>query len=69
MKLLCFSRTQMGGELRLPVQPVVVTWDMFSNGRGLKCRQMNATVSTAFRLSLFQKILHPELKVLKLSSF
>ena len=25
----------MGGELRLPVLLVVVTWDMFSNGRGL----------------------------------
>lgn len=62
-KRLSFSRTQMAGELRLPVQLVVVTWDMFSNGKGLRCQQMNATVSTVFQLSLFPKILHHELKV------
>ncbi|KAM1984434.1 hypothetical protein FF2_012313 [Malus domestica] len=50
----------MGGELRSHVQLAAVTWGMFLKGKGTRCRQMNATVSTAFPSSLFLKHLHYE---------
>ncbi|RXH80321.1 hypothetical protein DVH24_041468 [Malus domestica] len=52
--------TRMGGEVRSHVQLAAVTWGMFLKGKGTRCRQMNATVSTAFPSSLFLKHLHYE---------